>query len=314
MHINYIILAHKNPRQLKRLIDCLDESWVNFFIHLDKQVDDKPFITAVGEKENIYFLNNQERELGTWGDIDIVKGAINAIEKVLTVGKEGYVLLLTGQDYPLRSNNYIYKFLQRSYPQNFINIFQTPGSWGNEFKPRIEKYKINKSLNRGHFLFLPSIFEKDFYQYRTLGKLNFLRKTGRISEWKNIFIKRKFPKALHPFGGEVYWALPFETLTYMMEYIKNNPWYMKYHKYTLCADEIFFHSIIMHLHKTSEIPIKDTLTYVNWNRESGPLPVTFEKNDFEELKKASQNYLFARKFDIKLDHEILDKCDKDLLK
>src|SRR5690606_13652079 len=114
---------------------------------------------------------------------------------------------------------------QENFPGNFINIFQTPGNWPEEFKPRLEKYKINKSLNRGHFLFLSSIFERDFYQYKTLGKLNFLRKSGRISEWKNILTRRKFPEDLQPFGGGVYWALPYETVSCIMDFINDHPSY-----------------------------------------------------------------------------------------
>tara|TARA_B100001063_G_C16730650_1_gene539104 strand:+ start:549 stop:665 length:117 start_codon:yes stop_codon:yes gene_type:complete len=35
--------------------------------------------------------------------------------------------------------------------------------------------------------------------------------------------------------------------------------------------------------------------------------------DFEELKEASKDHLFARKFDVHLDEEILDEIDNNLL-
>ena len=36
-------------------------------------------------------------------------------------------------------------------------------------------------------------------------------------------------------------------------------------------------------------------------RPTGPFPVTFKKEDFEELKEASKEHLFARKFDVHMD-------------
>ena len=59
----------------------------------------------------------------------------------------------------------------------------------------------------------------------------------------------------------------------------------------------------------SPINIEQSLTYVNWTRKNCSLPVTFVINDFDELNRLPEFKLFARKFDIKLDMEILDKLD-----
>ncbi len=70
----------------------------------------------------------------------------------------------------------------------------------------------------------------------------------------------------------------------------------------------------MHL-KESGVPIKidESLTYVNWSRQNCPLPVTFEANDFDELFEQPPKKIFARKFDMEFDHQILNRIDKKII-
>jgi len=314
LEINYIILAHKNPEQLKRLVLKLNTSWSHFYIHIDKSEKLEPFQKVFEELQNCYFLNFNERENGTWGDIGIVKATIYAIKKIIADKREGTCILLSGQDYPLQNNEYIQHFFLENQECSFITAYSLPHSQLDQGGlPRIKKYKINKSNKRGHFLFLNSIFESEFYRFKTLGKLNFLRKAGKWKDILQIFKKRHFPKHLKPYAGSQWWALSTQTLKKIMEFIEKNPEYLEYHRYSLLPDEMFFQSIIIHINETHKNEIKKSLTYVNWERPSGPLPVTFKKEDFQELVEASKSHLFARKFDLEQDAEILDEIDKRLL-
>lgn len=313
MNINYIVLAHKNPEQLHRLIHRLNEKWVKFYVHIDKNRDITPFKLILKNFPNVFFLDEINRYEGTWGDIGIVKATLSALSIIADQNPKGYCILITGQDYPLKSNVAIQKFLEDHYGNNFISIFQTPNSWGEPYEDRIKKYKVNKTNKRGHFLLLPSIFEKDFYTQNTLGKLNFLRKTGNYSSIKKVFKKRKFPEYIKPYGGGVYFALPVETVKKILSFHNRHSDFLEFNSFTLCADEVFFHSIIMQINETENLIISPSLTYVNWERPSGPLPVTFKNSDFQELKVASEQYLWARKFDEKLDKGILDRIDFEIL-
>lgn len=312
MQINFILLAHKNPVQLKRLIKKLSEPWTYFYIHIDRNINIKPFKEVLIEFENIIFLEDEERYAGIWGDIGIVKGTLAAMRRIINDGRDGYTILMSGQDYPLKNNKAINEFFKNN-ETNYIDAIPVEALWKKHGRDRITKYKINKSNQRGHFLLLPSIFDKDFYILETLGKLNYLRKTGNFESLFKIFRKREFPAKLKAHGGSVYWALPLKSVQYIISFLEQNPDYLHYNQNTLCADEIFFHSIISSIQEKEKLKIPKSLTYVNWERPSGPLPVTFKKEDFQELKKASKDYLFARKFDIKQDSEILDKIDKNLL-
>lgn len=309
--MNYIILAHKNPAQVERLIQRLKHPNSRFYIHIDRNVQISPFEEELSQHEHIFFLKEDQREPGTWGDIGIVKATLNAMRQIFEEARSGYCVLLSGQDYPLRTNEEINEFFKKKNDTSFISIFSLPHpNWKDGGYDRIEHYKIIKTQKRKHFLQLPSIFDKEFYSLETAGKLNFLRKTGRAKEIKVVLEKRRFPAYLKPHGGGQWWALPMKKIQEVLDFIDTHPDYLAYHKYTLLPDEIFFHSIIA----TLEGPVAPSVTYVNWDRKNTPLPVIFEKDDLVELKLASAEKLFARKFDINMDSTILDLLDQELLR
>ena len=308
LDVIYVILAHKNPEQLKRLINRLDAPATSFYIHIDENQILKTFEKALNRFKNTSILKNEDRFSGVWGDIGIVKATLAAMRK------KGFVVLLSGQDYPLQNNEKIRSFFSKNKESHFITAYPIPHAQLDQGGlPRINQYKINKSYKRGHFLFLNSIFESKFYSLETAGKLNFLRKSGNWTGIFKIFKRRKFPKYLKPYAGSQWWALSTQTIKKIIEFIEKYPEYLEYHRYSLLPDEMFFQSIIIHIKEAHKSEIKKSLTYVNWERPTGPLPVTFKKEDFQELEKASKNYLFARKFDMEQDAEILDEIDKELL-
>ncbi|HLF51222.1 beta-1,6-N-acetylglucosaminyltransferase [Flavobacterium sp.] len=317
MGINYIILAHQNPQQVQRLINRLDTSYSNFYIHIDKGVNIIPFRDVLSNKPNIFFIDEQQREYGTWGDIGIVKATIAILSQIVKDNRTGYCILMSGQDYPLKNNPFISDFFETNYGANFIVTYPLPNrGWGAQGGlDRLNQYKVNLSNSRMDFVQLPSIFDAFFYKKQTIGKLKKLLKRKHFSGLSKILLKRKLLKNIKPYGGSQWWAFPIETIKDILAFINSTPEYLKYHSDTLLPDEIFFHSILMYLKEKNEnIIIKPSITHANWERKNTSLPVTYKKEDIEELKIVSNNKLFARKFDMAIDEEILSIIDENLLK
>lgn len=317
MEINYIILAHKNPQQVQRLIDRLTSPDSHFYIHIDKGAEIIPFTDVLSNNPNILFVPDEFREYGTWGDLGIVKATIAALSQIVENKRNGYCVLLSGQDYPLQNNQSIHNFFKINYGINFIETFPLPhrDGWGIDggFN-RLTQYKINLSNTRRDFIQLPTLFEKAFYSKPTIHKLLKLLEKKHYSAFLKIFKKRQIPNHLKPYGGGQWWAFPIETVKIILTFIDSNPKYIRYHENTLLPDEIFFHSILMHLKETKDsLIVKPSITYVNWERKNTPLPVLFTKEDYKELKKESEYKLFARKFDTEIDEQILDCIDRELL-
>ena len=317
MEINYIVLAHKNPKQIKRLVQVLESPDSRFYIHIDLNTDIAPFRQELQWLDNVFFLTEQQRRLGAWGYIGIVEGTINALQQIVADKRNGYCVLLSGQDYPIKSSQYIASFLTRHAGTNYISAFPMPrkewhthGGMG-----RLNVYKIDRSYKRGDYAILHSFFNKEFYRIKTLRDIKGLFWAGKYLFLFKLLKKRKFPAYLKPFGGDQWWALPVSTVKAVLKFLNKYPDYLVYHQDSLLPDEIFFQSIIMALAQENGNAMKmaPSLTYVNWVRENVELPVTFKAEDFLELADQPADKLFARKFDAETDEKILDLLDEHLL-
>ena len=309
MTLSYLILAHKNPSQFHRMVKKLDAENVYFFVHIDKTVDNAPFKQAFIHSKNIFFVEDAERMVTPWSSIGICKVTLLLLNEVIKkFTSNTYCILLSGQDYPLNNNEYIYNFYQSNYGNNYIVVEDIKDIWP-EWANRFERYNFhlpNKRLNRGIF----PIFDSRFLTLRNFKHIFYVLKNFGLKTTLNTLGKPKriHPDYLAPKGGDTWWALPIETVTEIINYLKEHPDLLDYHTYTHVPDETLFASIVNNLKEQEQI--KTTNTYTNWLRNDVELPVTFKENDFEELKQASKNYLFARKFDVAQDSAILNKLDQ----
>jgi hypothetical protein len=307
MNINYIILAHKNPTQVGRLVKALNVSSVFFYIHIDKKTEIEPFLKELNHFKNVYFFI-EERVNVIWGNISQVEATMIGIKKIISDNRNGYCVLMSGQDYPIKSNKYIFNFFKNNYGMNFIRSKPIEEVWkAKSASYRVHKYNFHLIDNMRTRTSITNIYNKEFFtkhNIKCLVKLIISKK--RIHAFKIFFI-RKFPKSLKAYGGNQWWAFPIETVKYIDEYIDENKFYLKYHKFTHIPDEIFFQSIISNNFDKNKI--RDSITFVDWSAKNRPLPVTFNSSDLETLK-ANSYFLFARKFNP--ESRILDLLDRDL--
>ena len=302
MQKNYLILAHKNPLQLGRMIERLDDGASKFFIHLDAKTPIEPF-TACLEGAHIRFIEPRERCV--WGDFSIVRATIHLMEAASK--EQGIFILMSGQDYPIQSQGYINAFLESNKGFDFIEIEPLEEKWKPKMvKDKLEHYHILHSEERGHSnCYAPFAHCSVFQKLRTLTHLL----KGRLSR-KNFRLLCSLPKRVAPFerqyAGSQFWAFSERTFYAVLHYIREHKATLEeYYKYTSSPDEIYFHSVLMDLvAKDSTIKLKEQITYVNYFRKNN----VFITEDFDKLTSA-KGKLFARKFDTEVDTEILDKLD-----
>lgn len=312
MVLNYIILAHKNPEQLLRLIKRLNTTNVFFYLHIDKLSKSSLFFNLFKKFSNVYFVSDENRVNCIWGDISIVKATINTIKDVLinTNSSNGYCILLSGEDYPLMNTKSIASFFFKNKTINFISSESIPrDEWVNGGKDRLEFYNFHPNKDLKQHIAIPYIFSKYFYRKRTIKQLFRLIRSTNKNKLLLIFRKREFLNQISHFGGSQWWALPMSTIQLIDAFLNENPKFLQQHKYTQAPDEIFFHSIVSSL--ISKDLIQNSITYVKWPKCNLYSPVTFTINDVNQLKNSKA--LFARKFNTHIDSEILDEIDKTLL-
>lgn len=302
MQKNYLILAHKNPLQLGRMIERLDDGASKFFIHLDAKTPIEPFAACL-EGGHIRFIEPRERCV--WGDFSIVRATIHLMEAASK--EQGIFILMSGQDYPIQSQGYINAFSESNKGFDFIEIEPLEEKWKPKMvKDKLEHYHILHSEERGNSnCYAPFAHCSVFQKLRTL--MHLLK--GRLSR-KNFRLLCSLPKRVAPFerqyAGSQFWAFSERTFYAVLHYIREHKAALEeYYKYTSSPDEIYFHSVLMHLvAKDSTIKLKEQITYVNYFRKNN----VFVTEDFDKLTSA-KGKLFARKFDTDIDIEILNKLD-----
>ena len=313
MFINYIILAHHFPAQLKNLVDRLNDKNVIFFIHIDVTSDIHAFKKLISYS-NVVFL--EKRENAIWGNFTIVQATLNGMNEVIKYGRGGFTILLSGQDYPLVSNQDIERFLSTHHNYNFIDIKPALEAWPIEYKAKIHSYYLNLTPKRGNGFFIPYFLEIPFISFlKTIFRLiNQGIRQKNLRLWLQVLklFRRRNPPTPDHFGGSQWWVLNSETLKMVLNYVDENPLFLNFHRYTYIPDEIFFHTIIKILSdKYPEIKFLPSLTYVNWKKLDYDFPAVFGTNDLDELTKAKENgKLFARKFEAHIDAGILDLLDE----
>ncbi|HEV7330106.1 MAG TPA: beta-1,6-N-acetylglucosaminyltransferase [Flavisolibacter sp.] len=312
MHIHYILLAHRNPAQVGRLVRSLDTPNTSFYIHIDKKVDWQPFREALPGMEKIHWL--QDRQLCIWGDSSIVKATLAALRVIVAEKKPGYCVLLSGQDYPLRANSQIEAYLQKKSGTCFLEASALPYKNWNNNAERLTWYKVDLSAEREHFVLLPSFWSRGFRaSFRK--NLQTILLVFRMKKRLPFFLlkQRNFPSYLQPYGGSQWWAVPVALVEDLFRFLDQHPGYISHFRWTLFADELFFHSVFMHLLQVRGEQPEDPITFADWERPDVPLPVTFTLADRELLLQLPEGFLFARKFDAELDAGILDAIDRQRL-
>lgn len=109
MNIAYLISAHTDAPQLRRLIESLHPE-AHFFVHIDKKSDIEPFVSVIN-RENVHFL--QDRVDVRWGTILEVEYQMALIKEAVEYPVDfDRIFFLSGMDYPLWSNERITSWLQ----------------------------------------------------------------------------------------------------------------------------------------------------------------------------------------------------------
>jgi hypothetical protein len=280
MRLAHIILAHKNPAQVARLAKQLSHPDVDCWIHIDRKCD----ITDLGviaRMQNVYLI--EPRIEVSWACFNLVQAMLNGMRAVLnSCGEYDYVNFLSGQDYPLQPPDRLLDYLCDHNGYEFI---------GN--RPYEESEQNVRRMHRYHF-------------------------TGAGFPGRRLLqraVNALLPDRIFPYDFKVRKGPQWMTLTtaavlYILEFVSENPRYGRYFKWVHAPDEFFFQTILYNS------PFRDRMRnqifhHIDWS-EGKKNPKTFTIDDRECLMASGQ--LFARKFDMSVDFQILDLLDKRIIK
>jgi glycosyltransferase involved in cell wall biosynthesis len=276
MTFAYLILAHKNPLQLLRQINALATDGTSFFIHIDGKTDDRPFKSAVGACKNVFFCRNRKNV--NWGGFSMVEATMELIgEMAAHAGFPDYVHLLSGQDFPIQSNEYIFNYFERNKGRNFISYFSLPCSnWNNGGLDRV-KYKWD--IDSRGFEKAPKLRNRQELQ-------------GCLPD-------------IALYGGSQWWSLTGECVARIFNECRQGNGLYEFYRHASIPDEMLFQTLLMNSEYEKTI-INNNLRKIDWTNAITS-PKIWQAGDFEKLTASSK--LFARKFDENMDHLILEKLE-----
>lgn len=287
----YMIHAHKNPVHLQRLVRRLSTERSIFYIHIDRRVDIQPFRRRLEEFDSeITYI---KREKSYWASYGQTKAIMNGINQLVEDGMDyDYAVLLSGQDYPIQTNKEIESFFNKHNGISFVHLHDG-------IRPQDSLY---------HFKLLGRSIHFPAHQ-RGKGKTNTVfYMVGRIV---SPFVKpRKYNYDIKMYWGYTWWCLTKEAVEYIYSFLKRRTDILKYFKYQLGSDEELFHTILYNSDMTDRIQPR-CLIWQDWERPK-KAPYIFKKEDYDFIAGLS-DHLFARKFDMDIDSEILDMIDGGLL-
>lgn len=284
MRVAHLVMTHKNPAQLIRMVSRMIHPDFDFYIHVDNKVNIDDF-NLVLKLPNVTFIKN--RINCNWGGNSLLTGIVSALNEIFSK-KESYdfINLLSGQDYPLVPPAAIHHYLNTRKGNNFISFDPHRDTlWWKEAVLRYEKY---------HFT-----------------DVNFKWKYGIQKIFNNILPNRKFPiyKELYGSSNSSWWAISIDCAKLIAHELTKNKKLINFIKYSWGTDEFVVATIIMNS-EFKDSTINNNLRYIDWS-EGKPNPKILGMQDFDSIKES--NMLFARKFDIQIDNKVLHQIDQELL-
>lgn len=273
--IAYFLLIHRYPEQFKRLFKAIYMPGNQYVVHVDKSAGTKLAKNISSFLEPYQGVEILEPQDALWGGYSLVEAELRGMERLLEMDSRWtHYINLSGQDFPLKSQDYIRQFFAANPGKQFIRAVD-------------QRKERPDTMNRVSHLFV----EAD-------GKMNI---TG---------LPRAYLSGDTPFIGTQWKAV---TRSFC-EYVCHDPRadrFKAFYRHSFIADEAFFQTVMMNSGNHG-IVMNDDLRMIEWvpDGDIKLRPRNFHTADIAKLRQSTD--LFARKFDGEDDADILSLLEHHL--
>lgn len=281
----YLIMAHNELELLKVLLASIDDERNDIFIHVDKKAGsfDKKELADVVQKSGVYFT---ERLSVVWGDVSQIECEITLLRASVN-GNYDYYHLLSGQDLPIKNQNYIHNFFDKNMGKEFVRF-------------NSEKFNFQSRV-RYYYLFGSKIGRSRSIKAQPLR----IAEKISLSVQKLLGVNRIKNSPLQYQKGTNWFSITDDLAKYVVDHSDE---LLEKYKYTLCCDEVFLQTLVVNspfasnlYHAKFDNDIHAIMRFIDWERGN---PYVFRNDDIEELLQSDM--LFARKFSLNVDNEIVE--------
>lgn len=277
-----MIMAHANFDALCRLICLLDSEGIDIFLHINRLSTDwdEKMIDGLTKFSDIILAPRVKVTYCNYSQVDAIKSLLTCAMK----GNYDYYHIISGADLPLHPMSYFKSFFEKHPGKEFVN-----------FEP---EYDITRAYYR-HFFpntirTSSGLKQKLFYHaYKYLIK---------IQKALKVNLAKGYQGSIHK--GADWWSITHRAAEYVLS---QEPTFKKYFRYTYCPSELLVQTTLYNspfrdrIYSLKDEPIA-ALREIDWQRGQ---PYVWRTEDYEQL--IASQCMFARKFDVKVDSEIISK-------
>lgn len=276
----YLIMAHKNDYTFHTLLKLLDDKRNTLFIHMDKKVKDYDPVTVQSNVAQAEVIHTPQRWDIRWGGDKQIFLELMLLQTAVSKGKYDYYHLISGEDLPIKTQNSIHDFFDMYSGKEFFELIE------GDYLYRVQYYH----------LFQNKLGKKD---------------GGLISRANGLCIRLQNMMGIHrnkgiPLAkGSNWFSITDECANYILS--QSDQIRRIFHS-SFCADELFLQSILLGTEFVenryqSEDGIYSIQRYIDWTDVKSASPKIFTIEDYDRL--ATSKDIFARKFDCKIDRDII---------
>lgn len=288
----YLILAHANPNQVRTLLKLSDDLRNDIYLHIDSKAGfGYEEFQDCCNKSNIHFI--EPRIAVHWGGFSILRAEL-ALLKVSLPGNYSYYHLLSGMDLPIKSQNEIHDFFNANKGKEFLNLWQIKG----------------QTLSRFHY----------YTPFPEGGRFFLTNYLNNIVKGFQILIGCKINRDVEFHYGSQWFSITHGLARYVVE---QEEWLTRTFRHTSTCDEVFMATMAFRSPYRENIFDKteyadnscfdniSNMRLIDWSRgKSVRHPWVFTSKDYDMLMTAP--HLWARKFDEKVDVEIIERIARTL--
>ncbi|MEX2108314.1 MAG: beta-1,6-N-acetylglucosaminyltransferase [Solirubrobacterales bacterium] len=277
--VAYIVVAHKNPGQVARLVRRLAVPGTAFLIHIDRKAGaavERAVREGTEGVEACHFLKPQRVH---WAHFSQTEVALRALLALGDLGLDpGHTVLSTGQDYPIKSPEEIASRLSAESELAYVLHSSLPNM---DWWP----------TQRGGLDRLERIYVR-------------LPRRGLVK----TPLRRRIPHDWKPYGGAANWMLGRPHRQHLQHLLRSDRRTIGYFRRTSNADELLFQTVLMNSPLRDSV-VNDNLLFARW-QDGANHPDLLGLGDLDEMLASPA--LFARKFDSERDPGVFDAIDEQL--
>ena len=290
----YLIMAHNDFESLQHLLRAIDDKRNDIYLHIDKKtwyVDQDEIRSWVRESELFFTKRTDVR----WGHTSFVKCELLLLQEAAAHAKYYYYHLLSGIDFPLKSQDEIHDYLEDKDIEYLDHHHQ--GYDGDDYM-----YKI--------MYYFPLMRWCGKWRFNNRGKRAAIRrKLGefqwQLLEWqkkKGIDRTRKY-RDFDFVKGCNWFSITDDFARYVLA---NSKKIMRMYRFTDAPDEIFMASLAVNSEFRDKVENK-SLRSIDWRRGD---PYEYTLSDLPELLESDA--FFARKISFSRQPELVRGLEKKI--